>query len=242
MQYYLLPLDELICAKDPKPRTPVSIDVSSMVSEACKFIVPANTGVKVSRVDVPSIKDYLQDVSPETMVPRAAELFVAAGMPPADMALRSQAVCTYLKSSLPQSEYELTPTGLRRVVEPSKSEDIKFLWKCNVSENPWYVMNLFATRMLTGSDMDCLKAVYPEEYDILSAALLDYILENHASDSSIPRNLRLMLAIFFGQPTIKLEQLAAYTKTNDEAAAKSGSTPSNLAAQEAPQAAKALRG
>jgi hypothetical protein len=219
-----LPLDELIGLNTAKPHQNVEVNVSSMVSEACKLkTVPQLTESVISRNELPALKQYLQNLDPATMVPRLSESFLAAGIDPT-LALVGQAVSIYLKEHLPASEYEMTPTGLQQVVKPSKSQDTNFMWKCQVAQNPYYVMSLFSQRQLTGFDMDCLESLYPEQNALLSQALVEYMMENYSADPAIPRPLRTMIAIFFGSPTIKLEQLAAYKNLDKKAESKLSNT------------------
>jgi hypothetical protein len=189
-----------------------------MVEQACKLdSAPAGTATKVKRSDLPKIKSYLQDVDPVQAFPRLAEANLAAGIAPEE-ALIAQPVVVYLKQSLPKSEYELTALGLRQVVAPSFSEDTRFLWKCRIAENPYYIMNLFSQRQLTAQDVECLRAMYESIYQELSTQLVTYIIENYSTDASISRPLRTMLSIFLGQPVIKLEQLVAYKSKPEPAA------------------------
>ena len=222
-----LPLDQLIGLSPAKPRQDVEVDVSAMINTACKLKnVPQLAESVISRNELPAIKSYLQDLDPATLVPRLTESFYAAGIDPL-LALVGQSVAMYLKDHLPASEYEMTPTGLQRVVRPSKSQDTNFRWKCQVAQNPYYIMSLFSQRQLTGFDMDALESLYPEQEGLMSQALIEYMMENYSADPAIPRNLRTMIAIFFGTPTIKLEQLAAYKNLDDKAESKLSSPQSD---------------
>lgn len=230
MQFYPLPLNQLLGVVPPKPCKPIEVDPLLEAGRACELAsMPEWTSAKVSQSDIPAIKDYVKDADPQLGMEGLAQSFFDAGIDPS-MSLVSQTATLYLKDSLPASEFELTPTGLRRVVAPSRTEDFKFLWKCRVVENPWYVLNLFASRQLTAKDVECMESVYPAEADAISNALLSHIMDTYASDSDIPRPLRVMLAIYFKQPTIKLEQLAAYQAQETDTKAKS-SAP-NIAEQE----------
>lgn len=231
MEFYFLPLQELIGETPATKTAPTEVDLASMVVSACELKEPpAHTASTISRNDVQEVKDYLSDVKPEVMVPELAQSMDAAGLPP-ELALNGQSVTIYLKDMLPKSEFELTPFGLRPVVAPSFSEDVRFLWKCRIAENPFYIMNLFSQRQLTGLDIECVLAMYDTVYSDICIAMIQHIVDTYSTDSTIPRPLRTMLAILLQQPTIKLDQLAAY-KAGDVQVAVNKTPP---ASQDAPQ-------
>ncbi len=224
MQFYPVPLRQMIGLDSIKAVEPIEIDIPEVVAQSCKFEVPDHTATKLRSHGLGPIKDQLHSVDAALQLSESVEQLTALDMDPG-LALTFQNVTAYLQSNLPASEYELTQTGMRKVVASSHSEDTKFLWKCSVSENPYHVLWLFSKHMLTAKDVECMTTVYPEIHAEISAALVDYIIDQFKADTAIPRPLRIMLAIFFQSPTIKLEQLAAYQKKPTPAPAPDSSAP-----------------
>jgi hypothetical protein len=220
--------EKFVIAKRDLARA-LKTDLDAIIKSSLKGDVPPVAEQStVAFKDIDGVKKQLHELDTAMLLSDIAPKLnqEGAGM---DVGMRIVEIVSYLKSQLPQSEYELTLTGLKRVAEPSKSLDIRFLWTCKLADNPFYILKLFVDQMITAHDVKDLMAMWPQLYQEMADSFISNVIEMYPSDAVIPRKVRIPLAIFFQAPTIKLEQLAAYKEHDKKAAGdkapQSGNSP-----------------
>lgn len=164
--------------------------------------------------DLPKIKEQLYNLDLATLLPEIMPKITEAGAG-LDVAGRIIEILNYLKSELPQSEYELTGLGLQKTLEASRSSNARFLWKCRLADNPYHILDLFTKLMLTKLDVEALQAMYPDLYMSMAESFIKNVTEIYPSDTAIPRTVKHSLSVFLGLPIITLEQLNAYNVSKD---------------------------
>ncbi len=225
MEFTHIPLSQLVGETALKFKKPIEIDVDRSVERACDFDIPAHTEVTIKRgEELQALKSYLHTVDPKQVLVRLTQDLQDLGMDPS-LSLAGMNIAQYLIAGLPTGEYEMTPGGIQRVVAPSLSNDTRFLWKARICDNPFYILRLFAEQQLTGADVECLKAARPQEYDAITSSFIAFLARTYKADTALPRRLRIMLAILFQSPTIKLEQLVSYKKSDVEKPLPNKSAP-----------------
>lgn len=87
--------------------------------------------------------------------------------------------------------------------EPSDFEKSKFIRMFRVLEDPAHIVDLMKSGTLTGTEVDALKAFYPELHEELKEIILEQIAEGYGKeDSKLNRNKNHVLSAILEVPRV----------------------------------------
>ncbi len=217
-----------------RPSLPIPEDLDVAVSDALDGKTTSMPDPQFTRDMLPAFKDHLRDLNLDSYWATLAEEWSKTKQDIGG-AQRAIEILKYLQDNLP-IEADLTYAGVRKTLGPSFGDDSKFLWKCQLAEEPMRFVDLLGCRQLTSHDVECFQQLYPLAYQAVNNSAVQHVVETYSKDKMLPRKVQMQMSVLLGTPVIKLEQLKAYQDYDNKAAVdkQSSSSPApSVAKQEA---------
>ncbi len=201
-----------------RPSLPIPEDLDKAVSDALEGKITVMPDPQFTREMLPDFKDRLRDLDLNAYWITLAEEWSKTKQDIGG-AQRAIEILKYLQDNLP-IEADLTYAGVRKTLAPSFSEDSKYLWKCQLAEEPMRFIDLLGCRQLTSHDVECFQVLYPLAYQNISQSAVQHVIETYSKDKMLPRKVQMQMSVLLNTPVIKLEQLKSYQDYDAKVAAK----------------------
>lgn len=114
----------------------------------------------------------------------------------AAMSQSSIRALTYLQSLKPQPHQ---PSPLDRPIEPSKIEEARYQSALKIAQSPSIILDKVKHGTIQMTDMQDIKAMYPELYTKMAQELSNSMISRHADEEPIPYKTKLGISLFVGQ-------------------------------------------
>lgn len=177
--------------------------------------------------------------NPEQMMTAQGDNHVGHYLPDHQAALTQSSVqaLTYLQTLKPKP---FQPSPLDRPIEPTKAQETRYNNALEIAQSPTLVLEKIKDGTLQITDMQDLKAMYPDLYTKMGQQLTNQMINRHSDDEPIPYKTRMSLSLFLGQALDSSMQpmniIAAQPKSAQPAGpppqqSKSKGSPSKLSAK-----------
>lgn len=135
---------------------------------------------------------------PDQMMQAQGANHVGHYLPDHQAALTQNSVqaVTYLQTLKPKP-YQ--PSPLDRPIEPTKAEETRYQSALEIAQSPSVVLDKVKNGTIQMSDMQDIKAMYPDLYTKMSQQLSNQMISRHANDEPIPYKTKLGISLFIGQ-------------------------------------------
>ena len=153
--------------------------------------VKIGTNVKVSDAE-----KLIEAIATSDITNIAQDLVKDTGASPDVMVVLAD-VISYLQTIIPEVD--------------GKSELTRFIWKCRMIDNPFFILQLVSEFKLTPLDVTSLKEAYPETYKIIVQAFINTLVEEVKDVKELRRPLKMMIAMLLESPILDDKTVKAYT-------------------------------
>lgn len=154
----------------------------------------------ISRDEAKEVKNALLELNPEALLTNLIPILSKENIG-VEVGVKIMEMAKQLASLAPETD--------------GVSQNTKFLWRARIAENPLWSIQLMSDQMLSKIDVDTLRNMYPDIYEMIVNSLIENIIEKFTVEKQVPRRIKLMMSVLLQTPVLDLKTITAFDKDQE---------------------------